>query len=131
MVFGSRQDCAVCGERFEVHEERLYYGSSSMQGSRAHHFACVDYDTPLSDESCGRWASWKLQQVEEAHVRDVAVLRARTTALYNLAVRLMSKAGLEPDDIEDFRYEYSYRDRAPGEEDSGSSVEGEDSQDGA
>ena len=56
---------------------------------------------------------------------------ARTTALYNLAVRLMSEAGLEPDDIEDFRYEYSYRDRVTGEDDSGRSVEDEDPQDGA
>ena len=120
MVFGSRQDCAVCGEQFGVHEERLYYGSPSMRGSRAHHFACVDYDTPLTEEGRGRWASWKLQQVEEAHARDFAVLRARTTALYNLAVRLMSEAGLEPDDIEDFRYDYEYRDRAPSEEDSDS-----------
>ena len=59
-----------------------------------------------------------MQQVEEAHARD-------------LAVRLMSAVGLEPDDIEDFRYEYEYRDQPPGEDGSDSSVEGEDLQDGA
>jgi hypothetical protein len=92
MVFGFQdQTCGICGERFEVHEERLHYGTWGHRPYVIYHFRCVDFDTRLNRDDRGLWASWKLQQVEEATSRELAALRGRTTALYELALRLMSQ----------------------------------------
>jgi hypothetical protein len=117
MVFGFQdQTCGICGERFEVHEERLHYGTWGHRPYVIYHFRCVDFDTRLNRDDRGLWASWKLQQVEEATSRELAALRGRTTALYELALRLMSQLEWTSDDIEDFKYEYGYRDQGSGEE---------------
>ena len=119
MVLGRWDNCNVCGERFAVHEERLGYGRSGYGFSKVYHFHCVDYETPLDPSSRGEWAFWKLRQVDEAHGQELEVLRGRTTSLYELALRLMSRLEFKPDEVEDFKFEYGFGGQDPGASDSG------------
>ena len=127
MAYGlGRQECDVCGERFAPQERYLRYGGSwTSGGSKAYHFHCADYEIAGSVENGTEWLLWKLQQVEEGKDRDLVSLRSRTTALYNLALQLMEQAGWTKDEVEDFKYEYGYRQQGADEDSSVSTEDGE------
>ena len=106
MLRSFQYTCPVCHEGFNPHETRLWSGIPGDGFAKAYHPRCVDHTTPLNAEGEGRWAAWKVRQVEEDASRELAALRRRTTALYEFALRMMQQLGCTPEEIEDFKYEY-------------------------
>ena len=108
MMFGLK--CEKCGETIGPMERELTYDRSPTEhGARLWHFKCAGYDTPMTTEKRADWNTWKLQQLDETSRKELDDLRGRTQALRGVVIDLMRKADCSEEHINNFDYEYRFR----------------------
>ena len=102
--------CEKCGEEISTINHEYVYDRDPMQyNARLRHFECADFGTPMTTERRAAWNTWKLQKLYETSNREIRELRGRTQALRGVVMDLMRRAGLSKADLDDFDFEYGFR----------------------
>ncbi len=117
-MFVRREDCLVCGEEIDWRNTRDYVADRPVgldQSREVWHFRCVPVNEVVSGEitiaeGLDRYNLWRLHQLAEENV----VLRERTDALMREMERRMRADGATDQEIEDFQFEYSFREPVGG-----------------